>query len=89
MAKQKSFLKVAGTLDGLTFYKSVDGHLVRTKACSKSRIMNDPAFIRTRENIAEFGSTAQWGKLLRNAIGTDAEMGERRPHEQSDDGCYE
>lgn len=71
MAKQKSFLKVAGTLEGLTFYKSVDGHLVRTKGgVSKSRIMNDPAFIRTRENIAEFGSTAQSGKLLRNAIGT-------------------
>ncbi|WP_264548080.1 hypothetical protein [Flavobacterium sp. N2820] len=71
MAKQKSFLKVAGTLDGLTFYKSVDGHLVRTKGgVSKSRIMNDPAYIRTRENIAEFGNTAQSGKLLRNAIGT-------------------
>ena len=71
MAKQKSFLKVAGTLDGLTFYKSVDGHLVRTKGgVSKGRIMNDPAYIRTRENIAEFGTTAQSGKLLRNAIGT-------------------
>ncbi|MFD2909750.1 hypothetical protein ACFSX9_13515 [Flavobacterium ardleyense] len=71
MAKQESFLKVTGTLDGLTFYKSIDGHLVRTKGgVSKSRIMNDPAFIRTRENIAEFGSTAQSGKLLRTAIGT-------------------
>ena len=71
MAKQQSFLKVAGTLDGLTFYKSVDGHLVRTKGgVSKGRIMNDPAYIRTRENIAEFGTTAQSGKLLRNAIGT-------------------
>lgn len=71
MAKQKSFLKVAGTLDGLTFYKSVDGHLVRTKGgVSKGRIMNDPAFIRTRENIAEFSSTAQSGKLLRTSIGT-------------------
>ena len=71
MAKQQSFLKVTGTLDGLTFYKSIDGHLVRTKGgVSKGRIMNDPAFIRTRENIAEFGSTAQSGKLLRNAIGT-------------------
>ena len=71
MAKQKSFLKVEGTLDGLTFYKSVDGHLVRTKGgVSKNRIMNDPAFIRTRENIAEFSTTAQSGKLLRTSIGT-------------------
>lgn len=32
--------------------------------------MNDPAFIRTRENIAEFGKTAQSGKLIRTSIGT-------------------
>ena len=71
MAKQKSILKVEGTLDGLTFYKSIDGYLVRTKGgVSKNKIMNDPAFIRTRENIAEFGKTAQSGKLIRTSIGT-------------------
>ena len=71
MAKQKSFLKVAGTLDGLTFYKSVDGYMVRTKGgVSKARIMNDAAFVRTRENIAEFGSTANSVKLLRTSVGT-------------------
>lgn len=70
MAKQKSFLKVTGTLEGLTFYKSVDGYLVRTKGgVSRSRILNDAAFIRTRENIAEFGSTANSVKLFRTTIG--------------------
>lgn len=84
MAKQKSFLKVAGTLDGLTFYKSVDGYLIRTKGgVSRERIMNDAAFVRTRENIAEFGSTAHSVKLLRTAIGSllnrakDPRMGSR------------
>ncbi|WP_339836274.1 hypothetical protein [uncultured Flavobacterium sp.] len=71
MAKQDSFIKIRGTLDGLTFYKSIDGHLIRRKGgVSRARIMNDPNFIRTRENIAEFGSTAHSGKLLRFAIGT-------------------
>ena len=70
MARLNGLLKFEGTLDNLTFYKSADGHLVRTKGgVSKSRIMNDPAFVRTRENGAEFGSIASSGKLLRNALG--------------------
>ena len=71
MAKNKSILKFEGTLDGMTFYKSSDGHLVRTKGgVSKSRIMSDPAYIRTRENMEEFASVAQSGKLLRNSLGS-------------------
>ena len=34
----------------------------------KSRIANDPAFQRTRENGAEFGTAGKGGKLVRNAI---------------------
>ena len=70
MAKLKSLIKVEGTLDNLTFYKGADGYLVRTKGgVSKNRIMNDPAFARTRENGKEFGSIAGSGKLLRSALG--------------------
>ena len=70
MAKLKSFIKLEGTLDGLTFYKSKDGYLVKTKGgVSKSRIMNDPAFERTRENLSEFGLNATTGKLIRQSIG--------------------
>ena len=70
MAKLKSLIKVEGTLEDLTFYKSADGYFVRTKGgVSKNRIMNDPAFVRTRENGAEFGSIAASGKLLRTALG--------------------
>lgn len=69
MAKNRSILKIEGTLDEMTFYKSKDGYLVRTKGgVSKNRIMSDPAFARTRENGSEFGHIAQMSKLLRRSI---------------------
>ncbi|TCK68807.1 hypothetical protein DFQ05_0317 [Winogradskyella wandonensis] len=69
MAKLKSLLKIEGTLDDITFYKSEDGYLVRQKGgVSKNRIKNDPAFARTRENNAEFGYSASAGKTFRQAI---------------------
>lgn len=69
MAKLKSLIKIEGTLDDITFYKSQDGYMARTKGgVSKNRIESDPAFARTRENISEFGSVASSGKHLRHAI---------------------
>lgn len=69
MAKNSSLFKIEGTLDNVTFYKSADGYFVRTKGgVSKNRIMNDPAFVRTRENGSEFGRSASSGKLLRDAV---------------------
>jgi hypothetical protein len=69
MARQKGILKIEGTLGGLTFYKSQDGHLVREKGgVSAERIANDPAFVRTRENGAEFAAAGAAGKLLRDAL---------------------
>lgn len=69
MAKLGGIIKIEGTLDNLTFYKTKDGHLVRTKGgVSKERIQNDPAFERTRENGAEFGASASAGKLLRTSV---------------------
>ncbi|MBC5863629.1 hypothetical protein [Flavobacterium turcicum] len=70
MGKLSGIIKLEGTLDGLTFYKSKDGHLVRTKGgVNKKRIMTDPAFARTRENLSEFGQNAKAGKLIRDAVG--------------------
>lgn len=70
MAKLRSLIKMEGTMDDLTFYKGTDGFFVRTKGgVSRNRIMNDPAFARTRENGVEFGSIAGSGKLLRSALG--------------------
>lgn len=69
MGKLTGIIKFEGTFDGLTFYKSQDGYLVKTKSgVSKSRIMNDPAFVRTRENLSEFAWNAKSGKALRQAI---------------------
>ena len=70
MARQKGLLKIKGTIGGMTFYKtSLDGHLVREKGgIEASRIANDPAFQRTRENGAEFGNAGKAGKMLRTAI---------------------
>lgn len=69
MAKLKGILKIEGTLQDMTFYKTQDGHLVKTKSgVSADRIANDPNFQRTRENGSEFGSAATAGKVLRNAV---------------------
>ncbi len=71
MAKLNGILKIEGTLDNMTFYKSKDGHLVRTKGgVGGDRIKSDSAFARTRENNNEFGNAAKAGKLLRNTLRT-------------------
>ena len=69
MAKQTGIIKLKGTIGGITFYKTSDGHLAREKGgVDASRIANDPAFQRTRENGAEFGAAGKGGKLVRSAI---------------------
>ena len=51
MARQKGIIKLEGTIGDISFYKSKDGHLARTKGgVDAERIQNDPAFQRTREN---------------------------------------
>ena len=69
MARQKGIVKLDGTLGGITFYKSQDGYLAREKGgVEASRIANDPAFARTRENGDEFGRAGKAGKMLRTAF---------------------
>ena len=69
MAKQTGIIKLKGTIGGISFYKTADGHLAREKGgVDKNRIQNDPAFQRTRENGSEFGRAGKGGKVLRNAI---------------------
>jgi len=68
MARQVGLLKLKGTLDGITFYKTIDGHLAKMQSgVDATRIQNDPAFQRTRENGAEFGGAGAAGKLIRAA----------------------
>lgn len=69
MARQKGIIKLDGTIGDITFYRTQDGYLAKEKSgVSADRIKNDPAFERTRENGAEFGSSASSGKLLRDAV---------------------
>jgi len=69
MARQKGFIKLKVTMGGITFYKSIDCYIAREKGgIEASRIANDPAFVRTRENGAEFGNAAMAGKLLRDTV---------------------
>jgi len=71
MARQKGIIKLEGTIGDISFYKSKDGFLAREKGgVDAARIKNDPAFVRTRENGSEFGTSASSGKLLRDSIRT-------------------
>ncbi|HEY1039510.1 MAG TPA: hypothetical protein VGF30_08910 [Bacteroidia bacterium] len=69
MARQKGIIKLKGKIGDISFYKTQDGHLAREKGgVDAERIANDAAFVRTRENGAEFGSSANSGKALRTAL---------------------
>lgn len=69
MARQEGIIKIKGTLNDVTFYKSADGYMARMKGgVDAGRIANDPAFQRTRENGAEFGRAGKAGRVLRTAI---------------------
>jgi len=69
MAKQAGIIKLKGTIDDISFYKTADGHLARAKGgVDREKILHDPAFQRTRENGAEFGRAAKGGKLIRGAV---------------------
>ncbi|UOB17489.1 hypothetical protein [Abyssalbus ytuae] len=66
MGLQKGFIKLKGSLGGLTFYEKNGENIVRTTGgIDKERIAKDPSFKRTRENMAEFGGAAKTGKALR------------------------
>ncbi len=69
MAKFDGIFEIKGTLQGMSFYKSKDGLLIRKKGgVDKSRIKNDPAFQRTRENGSEFAHNANMGLMMRKSV---------------------
>ena len=69
MARQKSLIKLKGTLDGITFYKSKKGYMARQSTSLDGELVaTDPRFVRTRENNAEFGRAGAAGKILRKAF---------------------
>jgi hypothetical protein len=69
MAKFEGIFEIQGTIQGMTFFKSKDGLLIRKKGgVNKKRINSDPAFQRTRENNSEFGHNAKMGQLMRKSV---------------------
>lgn len=67
MPKQISpVVKLKGTIDDLSFYKSQDGFMARMKgAISAERLKTDPKFDQTRRAMSEFGIAGTAGKLFR------------------------
>lgn len=66
MPKQVGIFQIEGTLGNVTFYKSKEGYKVRKKGgVSKERMMTEPSYARTRENLSQFGLNAKAGKLVR------------------------
>jgi hypothetical protein len=69
MGKQSSAFKLEGKIGGLSFYKTRDGHMAREKGgVSKDRIMTDPKYARTRENLKEFSENARTVKMVKDTI---------------------
>ena len=71
MARQTSFIKYKGTLGEVRHFKikNMTGDFAGLKGgASAEQIKNDPAFVRTRENMNEFGGCAMVGKSLRNGF---------------------
>ena len=65
MAKQNGLIKVKGSLDGLTFYETKDGHIVRKKNLERSaKVKTDARYERVRENNAEFGAAVKSASYL-------------------------
>ena len=69
MAKNKSIIKLNGTLGELTFYQSGGEALVKQKtSLNGNKIKTDPKFQRTRENNQEFGGAAMIAKAFRSGF---------------------
>ena len=72
MPKQAGIFKITGTMDDVSFFKTSDGFMVRKKTgVNGARIKSDPAFQRTRENLAEFTRAGKAGALLRRTVKTN------------------
>jgi len=71
MAKQRGIVKFEGTMGDITFLKTKDGFMAKeVSRVSKERIMTDPTYKRTRENMADFRTAAQTAKTLRLSLST-------------------
>jgi hypothetical protein len=70
MAKQKSIIKIQGTLDGITYYQMNGKNYAKkkTEGPSKEKLNSHPSYKRTRENMAEFGGSTAAASGLRKGF---------------------
>lgn len=69
MARNKSIIKISGKIGDLQFFnRNGKGYVGLAAQLSKERIKKDPAFKRTRENMAEFGGAASVSKAIRTLL---------------------
>ena len=66
MARQTGIIGIQGTVGGLVFSKN--GNISQKPASDKSAFASAPSRARTRENAAEFGLAAKYGKVLRDSL---------------------
>lgn len=70
MAKQKGFIKIKGTIQGLCYYKLNGKDIVRkASGPSKERINTDPAFVNVKANNQEFAAAVLMSKAITKGLG--------------------
>ena len=69
MSKQTGLIKLDGKIGGVSFYRSNGKDLAKiANGPTKEKILTDSEFVRTRENMTEFGGAAANAKALRLAL---------------------
>lgn len=69
MAKVRALFHISGNLGGANFFERDGKQYARnTSSLKKDRVMTDPRFIRSRENMNEFGGASIAGKAFRSAL---------------------
>lgn len=69
MAKQEGIIHFTGTIDGISFYNSKHGRIVRKKGGPDPKKMKTEAkFARVRESGKEFGACAKAAGYIRKAL---------------------
>jgi hypothetical protein len=79
MAIQDGIFPLKGTIGNVTFVRGRNGvyRAQRKTSIDKTRIMTDPFFQRTRENLAEFARAGKAGSFLREVFKTEIKQVKR------------
>lgn len=69
MAKMRALFHLSGNLGGANFFERDSIQYARNaSSLNKERVMSDPNFARSRENMNEFACASMAGKVFRQAL---------------------